>query len=160
MDVLYFCHWGYLSTEENFLLEKIKTAFLDIYKDENLKVRILDLKSSEPTKESFLLLFGENINSEDYKDSFTVWRTKQLKELQVDNSLKRQLFSLLKVISEEIKIKQNQSLIVEKNNVSFGLGGEIKISEQELQYLKDLKDFLNGETIIIRKKDVEIKIEG
>lgn len=151
-----FCYWGSLVEEEMILLQKIMKEFRKIYDNEEMEVSSLNIKAFELLRCDYSLLFDSHsyIDQEDFD-----WRTFSLTELKNNNLAKKELLKLLKIISSFIKEKESKRIVVKKENTTLGIGGDIKLTEEELKYLMDLKSLLNGGKIIIKKNDIEIKIE-
>jgi hypothetical protein len=156
MAKLILCDLG-ISEEKNILFNKIIGAFKNIHK-EDIDTSICDLDSFEPQEESYLLIFNTFFSGEKEKYR-NIWFTHQVDIFTKDNIKKKEVFELLKEISVFIKNK-DKSLLVEKDSVKLGIGGDITLNKEEIEYLNKIKELVNGGDIIIKKNDLEIRIKN
>jgi len=59
---------------------------------------------------------------------------------------------------KEVKADEPTTLCVEKKGTTFGIIADIMITEKEAEYLKRIKDLLDGSKIVIKKGDITIEV--
>ena len=90
-----------------------------------------------------------------------------LKTLRSNKKSKVDAWWGIKKLADDISVSLMKSkpvedpvqISVEKDNISFGIGANIEITEQEANYLKKIRDLLGGGKMVITKGDLRIEVE-
>ena len=152
------------------VIERIKAYFIKQL-GENIKFEIIDvINHPSPIVENYSILCG-NIDYllEFHNEIYTI------KVASLDTILSKEkahfaLGEFNKLIqtynsNKDNKIENNnfaaQQNYIEKNKIKLGNTSicDIKITEKEAEYLKKIKDLLDGSKIIITKGDLKLEIQ-
>jgi hypothetical protein len=111
--------------------------------------------------EDVLVVFGNRAYNQIKKDvENKIFKARSFQKMISDPECKRDTLETLQEALEWIKTEEETKMIVSKENVEIGLGGQIQLSEKEVEYLSNLKNILGGGDIIITKGDLTIEIKN
>jgi len=157
------------ANEEDFELAKTIMAVIQTYTDVELNIKIDDLSTVEATDiDSPCVAFGHMANKQ-YNCTSINWVLPEISKLRSDPDnklIREEAFERMGEICQQLtavaeqKEEETNSHVEMSDGVTVGkVGTDFCISEQEVQYLKQLKELLNGSKIIITKGDIKIEVE-
>lgn len=155
MDLI-LCAWN-ISTEGKTILGKIQ----DVFKSKDLEAEIRDTATHKIEHNIPIIVFDEQSRNV-LPDSDLLFNAGPLFELiKGDSNFRITTWETIKTVIELINAKKNDTQYIEKQNAKVGpnKNADIILSEEETKALKRIKDFLGGGVIVIKKGDLEIRIE-
>jgi len=131
-----------------------------IKKELRLHFRVFDgnKHEAEPLNNNLIICFGhEAIDACSHYQE--IIEMPSVKSINRECELKKEAWSILQVVANliaegEIPITKS----VEKDNVSFGIGADIEITEQDANHLKKIRDLLGGGKMVITKGKLRIEV--
>lgn len=156
------CGWEE-SANTRKLIEKIRDKLVTMSED-ILSINIVDLKTEEAPEVDIYITFGDLAYTAlaDKEEVYKCPKT-TLMFSNTAQSYKTEAFNILKEVVETIsrakKIQQRELYVETNNGTTVGLNANIKITTEEAEYLKTIKDIVGGGTIVIKYGNQEIRIE-
>lgn len=157
-----FCGWE-LTDPQLALLGKIATK---LQKMSPLieEVHCTDIKALEAPEADVYVAFGD-IAFNSISGMKEVWRAPSVSLMETADArrYKLRVNEILTEIVESLKrgedIAQTKAHVETKDGVTVGLDANIKVTTEEAEYLRTIKELVGGGTIVIKKGDTEIRIE-
>lgn len=155
------CFWNLDPNNQNNIGKVVRK--LESILNREVSITTTDIKISEPPIDTDICIGFGDIAYNSIPEEIESWRAPELSLLFGSNKIYReQLTETFNEIKEELgraEQEEKKVLQVEKQEVTFGKNAQINITPQEVEYLKGIKDILGGGAIIIKKDDLEIRIE-
>lgn len=150
---------GWKETKETLATLNSIKSFVE--KEIGFNTSIVDAYRTTVEGEFYYIYFGEDAkNYSEHKEAKGLWTMPTVKKLSKD---RKNNIVVLKKILTEIKEKTEKPVqVYTETEDGITLGKEacnINITEQEVQYLKSLRDLLQGSKMIISKGDIKIEVQ-
>jgi calcineurin-like phosphoesterase family protein len=114
----------------------------------------------EINPEDVLIVFGDRAYNQIKKDvENKIFKAKSFQKMISDPECKRDTLKTLQEALEWLETQKDKELVVSKGDVTIGFGGQIQLTEKEVEYLVNLKEILGGGDILITKGDLTLEIK-
>jgi hypothetical protein len=143
--------------------QKLLTNIYDWIKtktDEEIILWDVFFEEREIDPEDVLIVFGDRAYNQIKKDvENKIFKAKSFQKMISDPEYKRDTLKILQEALEWLEMQEDKELVVSKGDVTVGLGGQIQLTEKEIEYLVNLKEILGGGDILITKGDLTLEIK-
>lgn len=156
------CGWE-LTDAQFSLLEKISKK-LHAMSELVEEATCTDVKALKPPEADIFIAFGD-IAYNSISSQNETWRAPSVSLMQTSDArrYKIRVNEILVEIIESIKrgnnVAQTETHIETNQGTTVGLNANIKITTEEAEYLKTIKEIVGGGTVVIKNGDTEIRIE-